>query len=134
MKFRPKARKQIGLDVTPLVDVIFLLLIFFLLTTTFVTSPGIPIDLPTAASDPQAKKPKFIEISLTAKHQVYVQGVLIPKASLQAQLRKEKKQNGELTVLIRADNKARHEMVVYLMDQARRAGLTKLSIATQEGK
>ncbi len=131
MQFKKREKKPIGLDLTPLIDVVFLLLLFFMVSTTFVNNPGIKLNLPEATTQPLTKPPKTIEIQITADHRIFISGRSIPASRLKVALQLLVKDQPR-PVLILADGQARHEMVVYVMDQATQAGLTKLSIATKE--
>ena len=131
MQFRKRVKKQIGLEMTPLIDVVFLLLIFFMLTTTFMQNPEIRVDLPDSGAKPSAKPPRIIEISISKDHHLHLQGKAVPasrlKTALEILIRHEPR-----PLLIMADGKARHEMVVYVMDQASQVGISQISVATEE--
>lgn len=132
MNFKKKQTKRLSLDITPLVDVIFLLLIFFMVSTTFITSPGIHVNLPQASIKAKTDKPESLEVVITEKHQYYLNGKLTKKNILRSALATEKKRTGFDKLIIRADGKVRHEEVVFTMDMAKQVGLHKLSIATKE--
>lgn len=123
--------KKIGLDITPLIDVIFLLLIFFMVSTTFITSPGIHVNLPQASSKIKKDKPESLEVVITNKNKFYLNGKELKKAKLKSALVTLQKKTKFQTAVIRADGKVRHEEVVFVMDTAKQAGLHKLSIAVQ---
>ena len=72
MQFKKKHVRRMSMDITPLIDVVFLLLIFLLLSTTFISSPGIHINLPSAAIKQKSDKQKSLEISITKiRNQIY---------------------------------------------------------------
>ena len=131
MQFKKRTSKQLSLDVTPLIDVIFLLLIFFMVSTTFITSPGIHVNLPEASTKAKNEDPKALELVITEKPTFYVNGKEVKKSDLQGLLALNKKQTGFDQLIIRADGKTRHEDVVFAMDMAKQVGLHKLSIATK---
>ena len=131
MKFKKRNGKRLSLDMTPLIDVIFLLLIFFMVSTTFITSPGIHVNLPEASAKAKSDKPKSLELVITEKHLFYLNGKSISKKKLRLALATAQKKTGFNKLIIRADGKVRHEEVVYAMDAAKRSGLHKLLIATK---
>jgi biopolymer transport protein ExbD len=131
MKFKKRNNKRIGMDITPLIDVIFLLLIFFMVSTTFITSPGIHVNLPEASVKAKTDKPESLEVVITDKSQIFLNGKAIRKNKLKAHLATARKNTGFDKLIIRADGKVKHEEVVFIMDMANQAGLHKLSIATK---
>jgi len=133
MQFKKREKKMIGIELTPLIDIVFLLLLFFMVSTTFVNNPGIKVNLPQADSKPITKPEKSITVNVTANHQIFVNGKEIPASRLLPALQILAKK-GTMPLMIAADGRAKHEMIVYVMDQAHQAGLTQLSITTQEKK
>jgi len=131
MQFRKKKSKQMSIDVTPLIDVIFLLLIFFMVSTTFITAPGIHIDLPTVSAKLKAEKIKSFEVSINRKNRFFFNGKSIKKKYLKSALIKAKKEGWKGSLIIRADGKVQHQQVVFVMDIAKQVNISKLSIATQ---
>lgn len=134
MQFRKRKTNNIGIDITPLIDVIFLLLIFFMISTTFINSTGIRIDLPTTTSKPNPGKPQTLEVAITAKHEIFMGGKPIRQNLLKTALIEARKRSGQSSLVIRADGNARHKVVVFVMDAARQAGIHKFSIATRQEK
>ena len=134
MQFRKRKKNSVSIDITPLIDVIFLLLIFFMISTTFINATGIRIDLPATVSNPNPGKQKNLEVAITAKHKIYFAGQPIRRNQLKQALIKAKKDSGQSSLIIRADGKAQHQVVVFVMDTAKRAGIHKFSIATKQEK
>ncbi|MCP4750346.1 MAG: biopolymer transporter ExbD [Proteobacteria bacterium] len=132
MQFKKKQPKRLSIDITPLIDVIFLLLIFFMVSTTFITAPGIHVNLPTVSTKPKPTKQKSLEVSITSKNQIFLNGKSIKKHRLQKALARSKKETGRSTLIIRADGKVQHQLVVFVMDAAKQTGIGKLSIATKQ--
>ena len=131
MQFKKRTIKSLSLDITPLIDVIFLLLIFFMVSTTFITSPGIHVDLPEASTKPETEKVESLELVITAQNVFLLNGRRFQKENLKSALATLKQKTGANRLIIKADGKTRHEEVVYAMDMAKQAGLLKLSIATK---
>ena len=134
MNFSPKATRRLGalsnLDLTPMVDVVFNLLIFFALSLNFVTSSGgINVKLPEA-STAKPIKAENITINLTKTGQIYYNKEVASIKQIRKKL-KEVKDKDSL-VIIRADDQVEHGKVVEAMDVAKSEGFSKLAIAVQK--
>ena len=134
MQFRKRKTPHLNIDITPLIDVIFLLLIFFMISTTFINATGIQIELPTTISKPKPQKQKSLEIAITAKQQIFFNGRPIKQKQLKKALIKAKQSYTQNGLIIRAHGKVQHRLVVFVMDTAKQAGIHKFSIATRPGK
>jgi len=130
MRFRRiKSRKEAVFDLTSLIDVIFLLLIFFMVSTSFATiRQGIKVDLPTT-STPQKKIEQNIIISITKDNKIYIGKTHVSEKKLVAILKSKLKGKRGL-VIINADKMVRHGRVVEVMDLAKQGGADKLGILT----
>lgn len=130
MRFRrPGERKETVLNLTPLIDVVFLLIIFFMLTTTFRTVfQGIKVDLPTTTT-PQEKIERNIIISITKDNRLYMDEKEVIESELVQRLKKEL-EGREGLVIINADKDVSHGKVVKTMDMAKQAGADGLGILT----
>lgn len=133
MKFkRPESRsEEVFINLTPLIDVVFLLLIFFMVSTTFTTIRyGIKVDLPKTTT-PQEKVEENIVISITKEGQMYVGKTWIKdEDKLVAILREEIQQGEDRLVVINADREVKHGQVVEAMDLAKKAGAVHLGVLT----
>jgi biopolymer transport protein ExbD len=121
--------RRVALDLTPLIDVVLMLVIFFMLTTTFVLSPGVQVDLPQGGSLQQARESDAI-ITITKDAAVYFQDAQVSLETLQAVLQRAKSQQPGLRVVIKADTLVQHGRVVEVMDMAKLVGIERLAIAT----
>lgn len=130
MSFKRKKREEIRVELTSMVDVVFLLLIFFMISTTFVESQGIVVALPTANSEKIQQSPEEVKIYLEQSGRIHLDEHLITFSDLEAHLASYAEQAATTTFILMADKKAQHGRVVELMDAARRAGFQKLAIAT----
>ncbi len=135
MNFRKEKRDIVNLDITPLIDVVFLLLIFFMVSTTFEHNSEINITLPTSSKEVTQAKPDAVNIGLDAQGNVFINN----KALINAQLETIKNALSEALVgldetpiIISADADASHQSVVKVMDAARQLGLVRITFATQE--
>jgi biopolymer transport protein ExbD len=134
MGFINKQPEEPRLDMTPMVDVVFLLLIFFMISTTFVESPGISIKLPESSSQTIDREPKELKVYLSQEGDIYHGEKKISIDDFRGLLAEHQADAKQTTVLLLADQESRHGKVVILMDLARDAGFTKLAIATEQRK
>lgn len=134
MIFLRKSSEEPRIDLTPMVDVVFLLLIFFMISTTFVESPGISIKLPEASSQPVEREPQELKIYLSREGDVYYRDRKISITDYKKLLAEHRSDADNTTILLLADQESRHGKVVTLMDLARDAGFVKLAIATEQRK
>jgi biopolymer transport protein ExbD len=119
--------KQI--DIAPLIDIVFQLLIFFMLTSSFVMQPGIKVNLPKAVTS-EAVKFENIDILVTSENVTYLNGKVVTTQELKALLKQAAKRNQ--TILIKADKRASLGRVVEVWDMARDLGITQINIATNQ--
>ncbi len=135
MKFRRRARSDASIELTPLIDVVFLLLIFFMVSTTFVRETELQVDLPEATGAPQQREDQPVEVVVSADGQYAVNDRMLVNTQ-PATLRRaiEEALEGDLSrrLIITADINASHQSVVRVMDVAGQIGLSRLSITTQE--
>ena len=136
MRFRRQKLDDVQINLTPLIDVVFLLLIFFMVSTTFNQSTELTIDLPTATSNaPASDRTKNIELVITADGQYVINGqtLINEKVSTLIQGLKEVGQ-GDLTrpLIITADAKSSYDMVLRVYDAAASLGITKLAHTAQK--
>ncbi len=130
MPLETNLRKKVNIDITPLVDVVFLLLIFFMVTSTFSELPGIKLLLPSAKTSAQ-QAVKELTIMVTADNQLYLNGNPIKWTKLEPELTSALKNSASKTLIIKADRSTLHGKVVTIMDTARMAGAQKLVVTTQ---
>ncbi len=132
MRFRDTKRDtNIIINITPLIDVVFILLIFFAVTTSFVTPSSIKMDLPKAKGEAVEDK-KNIRVAVDSAGALYIDGEPIKDEELEGRLKTLKDLHPEATVIIEADEKAMHGKVVFVIDKAKSVDYTKFAIATKE--
>jgi biopolymer transport protein ExbD len=119
--------KQI--DIAPLIDIVFQLLIFFMLTSSFVMQPGIRVNLPKAVTS-EVVKFENIDILVTSENVTYLNGKVVTNQELKNLLKQAAKRNQ--TILIKADKRASLGRVVEIWDLARDLGITQINIATNQ--
>ncbi len=117
-----------AVDLTPLIDVTFQLLIFFLLTATFNTDAAFKVKLPKATANEPATETKSIVVEISEDGQFEVDKKIVDQAELQTRLCMAAKEAQITTVNIKADQNTKHEKVVQAMDSAKACGIEKLGI------
>jgi biopolymer transport protein ExbD len=132
MQFRtPRRRSENLLDITPIVDTVFNLLIFFALSLNFISAPGIQVRLPQATGEEVAQERTALRVGINAAGAFYLDEKRVRPEELAAAFRAAAAARRDTQVWIRADENARHGQVVEVMDLARTAGLHRLAILTQ---
>jgi biopolymer transport protein ExbD len=119
---------EAGIDMSPLIDCVFILLIFFIVTTVFVEETGVEVDKPQAASAQQLEKTSIL-IALTEKGEVVYGGRDIGITGVQP-LVKRMLAHEDLPVIIQADTDSQSGLLVRIIDEAKLAGATKVSLAS----
>ena len=119
------------LEITPLVDVVFLLLIFFLLTATYTRNPNLDISLPKASLNQLSTQPKDLTVAITEEGEIRYDGQEISIKKLEDILRAEFAVNEEAIIVVQADTDSKHGKVVEVMDLAKKIGFGRLAIAVQ---
>ena len=132
MLFRKRRRITPQVNITSLIDVVLLLLIFFMISTTFVTQPGIPINLPKAASKVNNVAQESNTVVITADNTIFMNRQKIQDIEeLRSRLLKlHEEQAGDL-IVVKADESVAHGVVVGVMDIAKTSGFTRIAIATR---
>lgn len=121
-----------GIDISPLIDCVFILLIFFIVTTTFVEETGVEVDKPEAASSVRLEKNSIL-IALTEKGEVVYGGNEIGISGVQPMV-KRMLQKEDVPVIIQADNLSQAGLLVRIVGEAKLGGATKVSVATRKPK
>jgi biopolymer transport protein ExbD len=135
MMLRPNRKDDLDLNITPLIDVVFLLLIFFMVSTTFDKQAEISIELPEASGKPVQTEKFRIEISIDRAGRYFVNQRRIKDDKLSTLKRAIELTLGnhkQPQLVISADRKTPHEAVIKAMDAARQLGLTHLTFATRQ--
>ncbi|MBI4595628.1 MAG: biopolymer transporter ExbD [Candidatus Tectomicrobia bacterium] len=130
MRFRLKRRPDVRIEVINLIDIMLMILLFFMITTTFVVQPGIPVTLPKASSSVKIAG-KEIVVVISADESIYFQGQKVSLEQLPAILKSAVENNKDNILLINADEKASHGTVVAALDAAKALGIERLAIATK---
>jgi biopolymer transport protein ExbD len=115
-------------DISPLIDVVFLLLIFFMVSTTFIDEAGLPLDLPSSVSK-GIKKTENVSISISKDGFITIGEEKVDKDKLVEKIKEKLEKSEKKEVIIKADKDARYELVYLVMDSSRQAGAKALSVA-----
>jgi biopolymer transport protein ExbD len=130
MKFKRRVKLEKGmLDLTPMVNIFFLLFVFFLFTSSFIFQPGIKVSLPKAVTSEVVEQDNVI-ITITKEDRIYLEDKEISQAELVSRLKALAKDR--IGLLIKADSRAPLGRVVQIWDACRREGVSQISIATNQ--
>lgn len=134
MKFKRQSTEDTSVNLTPLIDVVFLLLIFFMVSTTFTKESHLQIDLPEASGDPAEARAEQVDVVISAGGEIAVNSrslVNNEEETLRQAVEEVSGGSNDLPFIITADAKTAHELVVRAMDVAGKLGFVKLSITTK---
>ncbi len=137
MKFKRRVQEELAINITPLIDVVFLLLIFFMVTTTFNRETRLLVNLPEANAELAESMPTQIEVIVARDGTYSINGRVLVNNRFDALMRGlELESNGDrsLPILLIADAEATHQSVVTAMDGIGQSGFTRLNIATQRAE
>ena len=134
MNFRPDGRRKswvaTTVDITPLVDVIFQLLIFFFYTANFIQNPYIPVKLSKASSAVTSSGQHSLVLTITQKGDIVIDGRKLDLKGLKAHLSRVAAEKPKTQLMIRPDNDAQAGRLIQIIDTARAAGLTRVGVVT----
>ncbi len=135
MHFKRQVKDEDTINLTPLIDVVFLLLIFFMVSTTFTKETHLKLALPEAEGAPQPDVPEMLEVIINAEGGIAVNGDALVDGNIKTLMRAiEEKGHGntKLPFVITADSKVPYETVVMAMDAAGRLGYVNISMTTKK--
>jgi len=131
----PQTSDEPDVNLTPMIDVVFLLLLFFMVSTSFIRESSLKVDLPEATGQALVEQEKPIDIIINAEGQFIVNNVSLGmpnKAELSAQLKLAVGENTDPHIIITADAKADYQNIVTAMDSAQQLGYSRLTLATRQ--
>ena len=131
MRFRKVQDEEPRLGITPLIDIVFLLLIFFMLTSHFHVASGVSIRLPKVTQKSLNRDGEKITLMLDKEGQTYLRGEKVELEQLSPKLENLVEQEGLVHLLLEADKDVTHGRVVHVMDVAKRAGISSIIIAAK---
>ena len=125
---RRKQQEDAGIDLTPMLDIVFIMLIFFIVTTSFIKETGIEVNRPNAATAVRDERGNIL-IAITANDEIWIDKRRIELRAVRANVERLKAENPEGSVIIQADKESKNGLLVETMDQVRLAGVQNVSIA-----
>lgn len=131
MHFKRPERKEISLDMTPIIDVVFNLLIFFALSFNFGITPGIQVKLPPAKADVLKHEKKEVIVVVTRDGSIFMEQKRMELETLLSKFKNLMRDNQDISLVIQGDESALYGRVVRIIDMAKRAGITKIAVATR---
>ncbi len=120
--------EEATIDLTPLMDIVFIMLIFFIVTTSFIKEAGVDINRPSA-NTAERKERGNILVAITANDEIWIDKRRVDIRAVRANIERLKAENPEGSVVIQADKESKNGLLVQVMDQARMAGVSNISIA-----
>jgi biopolymer transport protein ExbD len=120
------------INLTPMLDVVFIMLIFFIVTAVFVKDPGVEVERPEALTAFPAGAGS-IYVAITPQDEIYIAGDEVEPGEVRYAIERLKAESPEAGVVIKADPLARNELVIHVMDASKAAGVNDIIIAAGEG-
>ena len=130
MRIHDKPKRKVQINVTSLIDVLFILLIFFMVSSTFLEQPGMKLELPKAKSA-QVEQIDNLIIYVDRRMQIFLNDKPVAVDRLENQLRETIADNESPTLVLRADKTVPHGLVVTIMDLAKQVGVKRLVVGTE---
>lgn len=127
MQFNPRKKRRVLINITSLIDVLFLLLIFFMVTSTFLEQPGMKLELPSAESAEVARIEKLV-LHIRSDDEVVFNGLPVALDDLEETMRAALSEIEDRTLVLNADRTVQHGTVVRVMDISKKLGLERLVI------
>jgi biopolymer transport protein ExbD len=134
VRFARRVRQEVDINLTPLIDVVFLLLIFFMVSTTFTKETHLSIDLPEASAQASRASDMQIEITITKQGDFAINGIALVNrddSTLRAAIEKVSEGDTAIPMIITADSATPHQSFVTALDIAGQLGFSQLSITTK---
>ncbi len=131
MRLRVKKKKKVLINITSLIDVLFLLLIFFMVSSTFIEKPGMDLELPESETSTM-KEIKDLVLQITPDGDMTLNSEEITLETLETKLKEEHEQNITASLILKADKEVKHGVIVMVMDAAKLVGIPRIIIATTE--
>ena len=128
-KHRKRSQEEAEINITPMLDIVFIMLIFFIVTTSFVKELGVDLDRPSNAPVQEKKRSEVIPVRIDSSGQVFVEDRLVHEGAIRANIVSGLAGKPDATVVVIADRNADSRFIVTVVDQARVAGAEKVSLA-----
>lgn len=125
------AEDEAQIDLTPMLDVVFIMLIFFIVTASFIKEAGVEVNRPEASTSEPVENVNIL-VAVNANNEIWMDNRRIDKRAVRANIERLHAENPKGAVVIQADNKSNTETVAAVLDAAREAGVYDVSLATEE--
>ena len=125
---RAREEEESEVNLTPMLDVVFIMLIFFIVTASFVKEAGIDVNRPDAATAEKKERGNIL-VAITSKNQIWIDRRQVDPRALRANIERLRAENPQGAVVIQADKESKNALLVEVMDAARLAGVENVSIA-----
>jgi biopolymer transport protein ExbD len=126
-----REEEESEINITPMLDVVFIMLIFFIVTASFVKEAGIDVNRPDAETAVRQERANIL-IAISENNEIWIDQRQVDPRALRANIERLRAENPEGSVVIQADRKAITETLILVMDSARQAGVYNVSIAAQD--
>lgn len=133
MRRRHRANEEAEINITPMLDIVFIMLIFFIVTTSFVKEKGLEVSRPSSAPPKEVKQNKGpIVVKIDANGNITMKGRMLEKKAVEANLEREKAEKPDSPLIIAAHPDAETEALVTILDAAEAVGVGSVSVATTQ--
>lgn len=123
-----RTKEETEINLTPMLDVVFIMLIFFIVTTSFVKEAGIEVNRPSASTAEQKGKANIM-VAIRNNDEIWIDKRIVDLRAVRANIEKLKSLNSQNSIVIQADKEAKTDTLIKVMDQIRLAGIHKISIS-----
>jgi biopolymer transport protein ExbD len=120
------------INLTPMLDVVFIMLIFFLVTATFVKETGLPVNQPEASTTPDQPASNIL-ITISDNNDIWIDSRLIDPRAVRANIERLRAENPEATVVVQPDKRSHNDTLVQVMNAARETGIYDIALAREHG-
>ena len=123
-----RTKEETEINLTPMLDVVFIMLIFFIVTTSFVKEAGIQVNRPSASTSEQKAKANII-VAIRGNGEIWIDKRIVDLRAVRANIEKLKSLNSQNSIVIQSDKEAKTDILIKVMDQIRLAGIHEISIS-----
>ena len=130
-RYHTEAEGEAEINITPMLDVVFIMLIFFIVTATFVKEAGIEVNKPGAVTAVKQEKANIV-VAIDANNEIWIDRRIVDVRAVRPNIQRLHAETPQGSVIIQADSEAKTETLIKVMDAARAAGVSNVAIATRE--
>jgi len=123
-----RTKEETEINLTPMLDVVFIMLIFFIVTTSFVKEAGVQVNRPSASTATQKGKANII-VAIRSNDEIWIDKRIVDLRAVRANIEKLKSLNSQNSIVIQSDKEAKTDTLIKVMDQIRLAGIHEISIS-----